>query len=96
MSFHLKGNSTSAVEVLGISKRGFWLYVRGEEHFLPFKRFPWFKQAKVAAVLNVKLLRDHHLQWPDLDVDLELESIRSPENYPLSYHPTGRDRSAHP
>jgi hypothetical protein len=28
---------------------------------------------------------DHpdHLYWPDLDIDLSLESIRHPENFPL-------------
>ena len=82
------GKSTSAVEVVSISKRGFWLQVQGDEHFLSFKLFPWFKDAKVAAVLKVKLLHHEHLYWPDLDVDLELESIKHPEKYPLTYRPT--------
>ncbi len=82
------GKSTSAVEVVGISKHGFWLHVRGEEHFLTFKLFPWFMDAKVASVLKVQLLHQEHLYWPDLDVDLELESIRHPEKYPLTYRPT--------
>ena len=81
------GKNTSAVEVLGISKHGFWLHVEGEEHFLSFKLFPWFKDSKVASVLIVKLLHREHLYWPDLDVDLELESIRHPEKYPLIYRP---------
>ena len=82
------GKSTSAVEVVSISKHGFWLHVHGDEHFLSFKLFPWFKDAKVAAVLKVKLLHREHLYWPDLDVDLELESIKHPEKYPLTYRPT--------
>ena len=82
------GRSTSAAEVVGISKRGFWLHVRGQEYFLSFKAFPWFKEAKVGSVLKVKLLHQDHLHWPDLDVDLELESLRHPEKYPLTYRPT--------
>ena len=81
------GKNISAVEVLGISKHGFWLHADGEEYFLSFKQFLWFKDAKVSSVLNVKLLHHEHLYWPDLDVDLELESIRHPEKYPLTYRP---------
>lgn len=80
--------STSVVEVVGISKHGLWLHVRGDEYFLSFKVFPWFKDATVASVLKVKLLHQEHLYWPDLDVDLELETIRHPEKYPLNYRPT--------
>jgi hypothetical protein len=25
----------------------------------------------------------HHLYWPDLDIDLAVESIRHPEQFPL-------------
>ena len=89
MKSSLVGNSTSVVEVSGISKHGLWMYVNGEEYFLSFKKFPWFKQANVAAVLNVKLLHGRHLHWPSLDVDLELESLRFPEKYPLTYKPAG-------
>ena len=30
-----------------------------------------------------KLLHDHHLHWPELDVDLEIEVLEHPEQYPL-------------
>jgi hypothetical protein len=29
----------------------------------------------------------HHLRWPDLDVDLAVESIRNPEKFPLVSRP---------
>ena len=79
------GKSTSAAEVVGISKHGIWLHVRGEEYFLSFTAFPWFKDGTVSSILKVKLLDREHLYWPDLDVDLELESIKHPEKYPLTY-----------
>ena len=79
------GEDISQVEVLNISRHGFWLFVRGHEYFLPFEDFPWFRDARISSILNVELLQPHHLYWPDLDVDLELESIRSPDDYPLVY-----------
>ena len=79
------GNNTSQIEVLNISKHGFWIYVNEEELFLPFEHFPWFKEASISQILNVQLLHRHHLHWPDLDIDLELESIKTPEKYPLIY-----------
>jgi Protein of unknown function (DUF2442) len=77
------GESTSDVEVSNISKHGFWLFLKGQEYFLPFEHFPWFKEASVGAILNVQMPHADHLYWPDLDVDLELESIKSPEKCPL-------------
>ena len=50
---------------------------------MPSEHFPWFKNANIAEILNVELLNKHHLYWPELDIDLELESIKSPETYPL-------------
>lgn len=79
------GKNTSETEVLNISKHGLWLFLNGREYFLSFESFPWFKDANVSSILNVTLLHGHHLYWPDLDVDLEVESLGSPEKYPLVY-----------
>lgn len=49
------------------------------------KSNPWFKEAKLAAIYNLKLLHGTHLHWPDLDVDLELDSLQQPGKYPLVY-----------
>ena len=77
------GENTSEVEVTNISRHGFWILVKGRELFVPFKEFPWFKDASVGAILNVQLPGPHHLYWPDLDVDLAVESIEHPERFPL-------------
>lgn len=79
------GRRTSGAEVQGVLKRGVWLLVRGREYFLPFSRYPWFKRACLSAIQHVRLLRGRHLYWPDLDVDLALESLEYPERYPLTY-----------
>jgi hypothetical protein len=35
--------------------------------------------------LNVRLLNRVHLHWPDLDIDLEVQSLEHPDQYPLQY-----------
>ena len=79
------GNSTSAAEVVGISKFGVWIYVAGKEFFLPYEEFPWFRDAKVSAVYNLTFCNEYHLRWPELDIDIDTRSIECPENYPLVY-----------
>ena len=77
------GTSTSEVEVTNVSKHGFWLLIRDQEVFVPFIEFPWFKDASIGQLLNVQLPSPHHLYWPDLDVDLAVESLCHPERFPL-------------
>ncbi len=70
-------------EVTNVSPHGFWLLVAEHEHFVPFDSFPWFRHASIAELTNVKLPSAHHLYWPDLDVDIAVDSIEHPERYPL-------------
>lgn len=77
------GTGTSDVEVTHISAHGIWVYVRGSEHFLPYEDFPWFRQAKIQEVLHVELNHGSHLHWPELDVDLSVDSLDNPGRYPL-------------
>jgi hypothetical protein len=71
------------VEVTNISSHGFWLLLGEEELFVPFSKFPWFKDASISQIRDVERPQSHHLYWPGLDVDLAVESIRHPESYPL-------------
>jgi hypothetical protein len=68
-----------------IDTHGLWLWVKDKEYFLSYDEYPWFKEAKVNQILNVKLLHGFHLYWPELDVDLEIGSLDRPQNYPLKY-----------
>lgn len=77
------GRSTSPAEVTNVSTHGFWLFVNERELFLSFKDFPWFREATVRQITNVELPSPHHLYWPDLDVDLAVDSIEHPERFPL-------------
>jgi len=67
------GRRTSQVEV----------FVGEQELFVSFKEFPWFKDASIRQISNVELPSAHHLYWPDLDIDLAVDSLTHPERYPL-------------
>jgi len=77
------GRSTSQVEVTNVSPHGFWLFVGEQELFVPFQDFPWFKDASIRELSHVELPSVHHLYWPELDIDLAVESLTHPERYPL-------------
>ena len=77
------GISTSPVEVTNISQHGFWVLVKDEELFLPFSEFPWFRDVSIRQILHVELPSSNHLYWPELDIDLAVDSIRHPERFPL-------------
>ena len=80
-----RGETISEVEVLSIDPHGLWLMARGKEHFLAYDHFPWFRNATVASILNVQILHQDHLHWPDLDVDLSVDMLDHPEDYPLVF-----------
>jgi hypothetical protein len=77
------GRSISPAEVTNVSPHGFWLFIGERELFVPFEKFPWFREASVRQIGNVQLPSAHHLYWPDLDIDLAVESIEYPERFPL-------------
>lgn len=83
MTSAMLGINTSLVEVTNISQHGLWLLLEDEELFLPFAEFPWFREATIQEVLHVELPSPNHLYWPELDIDLSVESIRHPELFPL-------------
>ena len=83
MNVATAGKHTSGVEVSNVSPHGFWLLLGSEELFVPFSSFPWFRDATIAQITNVEMPSTRHLYWPELDVDLAVESIRNPGSYPL-------------
>jgi hypothetical protein len=78
-----RGKPISVVEVTNVSKHGFWLLLDDRERFLAFEHFPWFRDVSIRQLCNVELPHPHHLYWPDLDVDLAVESIEHPDLFPL-------------
>lgn len=87
MSSNTLGPPTSGVEVTNIGPHGIWLLVESGEYFLPFETFPWFKKASIEQIVDVQLHHSHHLHWPQLDVDLSLDIIVRPGDFPLVSHP---------
>jgi hypothetical protein len=83
----MPGTTASQAEVTNISQHGFWLLLDERELFLPFEEYPWFKRAPVEAILRLEQPQPGHLHWPDLDVDLSVDSIEHPERYPLRAKP---------
>lgn len=83
MNSEALGKNTSAPEVTNISSHGLWLFTNGKEFFLSYNNFPWFKDAPVWKIFNVEELNPGHFYWPDIDVDLCIESIEHPERFPL-------------
>jgi hypothetical protein len=83
MTFGTPGPSIFPVEVTNVSPHGFWLFIGEQELFLSFADFPWFKDASIQAISRVELPSPSHLYWPDLDIDLAVESLSHPDRYPL-------------
>ena len=83
--FARRGNAILDVEVTDVSKDGFCLRIGHERLHLPYKEFPWFRDAPLAHVRKVTMPYPDSVRWPDLDIDLAVESIRHPERFPLVY-----------
>jgi hypothetical protein len=83
MNSSAQGNSISAVEITHISNNGIWMLADQEELFLSYEDFPWFKDQKLKAILDVEEPARGHFYWPSIDVDLTLEIIKHPERFPL-------------
>ena len=79
----MHGTIISAAEVTHVSKHGFWLLIAEEELLVPFEQFPWLRKATIEQLSEVQLPTADHLYWPQLDVDLSVESIREPSKFPL-------------
>ena len=77
------GSTTLAAEVTNESSYCIWILIDDEELALPYSEFPWFKAATIQQIINVLRPTADHLYWPDLDVDLSVQSIRHPERFPL-------------
>ena len=84
MEATLKNNSQpTSVAVLMINAQGMLISVQGQDYFLSYNRGPWLRDARISSVLNVRMSGARSIEWPELDIDLEVESLRHPERYPL-------------
>jgi hypothetical protein len=94
--------NTSTVELSNVSAHGIWLLIDDRELFLPYAEFPWFRDATIAQLSSIERPTSGALRWPDLDVDLAIDSIEHPDRYPLvsragsQVREMGSDRSDEP
>lgn len=79
----MPGLTPSAVEVTHVSQNGLWLLLDDEELLLTYEQFPWFRKATIDQISRVERPTQNHLYWPELDVDISVESIRKPSDFPL-------------
>ena len=79
----MPGTVTSPIEVVQVTPFGIWLAYGDAEYYMDFDNFPWFREAPVRKIFNVKEASPGHFYWPDLDIDLDLDRIEHPEKYPL-------------
>lgn len=84
MQTTLKNNTKdTSASVLMINGQGILLSVCGQDYFLSYNRIPWMRNASINEVLDVRMCGRNAIEWPALDIDLEIESLRYPERYPL-------------
>ena len=83
MSSSAHGSTTSAPEITDINAQGIRMLRLNEELFLSYDDFPWFRNQPKRKVRNVTEVSPEHFYWPEIDVDLCLDSIRHPEKFPL-------------
>ena len=100
----LKHGKDISISVENITPFGIWIFVNEKEYFLSHKDYPYFKEQTLNSIQNVQLLHGFHLYWPDLDIDLEINNLEHPEQYPLKSNkvknhltnrPTGGRIAAH-
>ena len=79
----MHGTVTLEAEVTNVSRHCFWLLLGDEELAVPYAKFPWFRDATIEQISDVQRPTADHLYWPQLDIDLSVESIRKPAAFPL-------------
>ena len=76
------GQNTS-VKVHAIVSNGITVEAFNNVYFLPYTTNPWFKNASVSDVFDIKPVGNIGIRWEALDVDLEIDCLKHPEKYPL-------------
>jgi len=79
----LKNGKNISVSVENVTSFGIWMLVKDKEYFLDYDNYPYFKNKSINSIKNVELLHSFHIYWPELDVDLDVDSLENPEKYPL-------------
>lgn len=76
---------TKTAEITNISPFGFWLLQNDAEYFVSFSNYPDLLNATISELNSFEVDFSGNLHWENLDVDIEIEALKHPENYPLIY-----------
>jgi hypothetical protein len=60
------------VQIVSTGSEGILLRVEDREHFLTFRKYPWFAWATSRELADVQMLAANHLYWPELDINVIL------------------------
>ena len=84
MKQNLKTNGMNIfVKVLSITSNHVVLLLNEEKYLIPLARVPQFYNAKIEDVFDVRMNGGDEIRWDNLDIDLDIESLKYPEKYPL-------------
>ena len=75
------GTSGSKTCFLGTSPEGIAILVNGKEYFLRYTDFPWFEYCNAMELRDMTADR-WGVYWNTLDIDLSIESLENPEQFP--------------
>lgn len=76
---------TKTAQISHISPFGLWILIENTEYFIDFKDYPYFYKATLNQILDFSVDICGNFHWESLDIDIEKESLDSPEKYPLIY-----------
>jgi hypothetical protein len=83
-TFTSQNDIQTKTQITSIEKDGFWLLTNDGEFFVSFVQYPAFQKAKVEQIFNFREnFGDFH--WDELDIDIELNALKHPEQYPLKF-----------
>jgi hypothetical protein len=81
--------SRNEAEITAITRHGLWILIAGREYFIPFADYRQFRRAPLDQIYDFSFHAPGHLHWPQLDIDIELEALETPEQYPLTFTEAG-------
>ena len=86
MNSSVSGKNILAYEVTNISRKGFWLLVDDKEYFISYSQYPEFLEMNLNQIFNVKSIDLKQFHWSDKDIDIDIESLKTPETFPLGFN----------
>lgn len=87
----MHGKTTLAPEITAVTKHGMWLLLpegnanNFSEYFISFDAYPEFRSATIQAIQNFVFHQPDQLHWPDLEIDIDLGSLKNPDDFPLRF-----------